>query len=107
MQLSEHEVLRRQALEELINLGINPYPADLVEVNDNSVRIKTEFEKDAAQYEGKTISLAGRIMSRRDMGKAAFVVIQDSVGKIQLYIKRDDICPGDDKQLYDVLFKNY
>ncbi len=105
MQLSEHEVLRRQALEELINLGINPYPADLVEVNDNSVRIKTEFEKNAAQYEGKTISLAGRIMSRRDMGKAAFVVIQDSVGKIQLYIKRDDICPGEDKQLYDVLFK--
>jgi len=105
MQLSEHEVLRRQALEELINLGINPYPADLFEVNDNSVRIKTDFEKDAAHYEGRTISLAGRIMSRRDMGKAAFVVIQDSVGKIQLYIKRDDICPGDDKQLYDVLFK--
>ncbi len=105
MQLSEHEVLRRQALEELINLGINPYPADLFEVNDNSVRIKTDFEKDAAHYEGRTISLAGRIMSRRDMGKAAFVVIQDSVGKIQLYIKRDDICPGEDKQLYDVLFK--
>lgn len=105
MHLSEHEVLRRQALDELIKLGVNPYPAELFEVNDNSVNIKTEFEKDALHFEGKTISIAGRIMSRRDMGKASFVVIQDAVGKIQLYVKRDDICPGEDKSLYDVICK--
>ncbi len=105
MELSEHEVLRREALDELIRHGVNPYPADLFEVNDNSIQIKTEFEKDATAYEGKTISIAGRIMSRRDMGKAAFVVLQDAVGKIQLYIKRDDVCAGEDKFLYDTLFK--
>ena len=108
-QLSEPEVQRRLKLEELNQLGINPYPAELFEVNFTSNQILEQFEalspeaglSDALQ----NISIAGRIMSMRDMGKAAFAVLQDSAGKIQIYIKRDDICPGEDKSLYDTLFK--
>lgn len=101
--LSEQELLRRQKLEELYKMGINPYPAELFEVTTNSVEIKEQFDNRPDDF--KSIGIAGRIMSVRDMGKAAFVVIQDSKGRIQLYIKRDEVCPGDDKTLYDDVFK--
>src|SRR6185295_18639555 len=104
-ELSEHEILRRQALQELIELGIDPYPAEGFEVNAYSSDIIEQFEKDPASFEGKTISIAGRIMSKRIMGGASFYSIQDSKGKIQLYLKKDDLCTGDDKSLYDIVFK--
>ncbi|MDY0053732.1 MAG: lysine--tRNA ligase, partial [Bacteroidales bacterium] len=91
LELSEQELFRRQSLEQMRELGINPYPANLFEVNVNSSEILENYPKDETLYQ--EISIAGRIMSRRIMGAAAFAVIQDSVGKIQLYIKRDDICP--------------
>ncbi len=100
---SEQELLRRQKMNELISMGINPYPAELFDVTTNSKEIKADF--DLRPDEFKNIGIAGRIMSLRDMGKAAFVVIQDAIGKIQLYIKRDEICPGEDKNLYDVVYK--
>ncbi len=101
--LSEQEILRRQKLEELYSLGVNPYPAELFEITTNSVEIKEQF--DVRPDDFKAVGIAGRIMSVRDMGKAAFAVIQDSKGKVQLYIKRDEICPGEDKSLYDVIYK--
>lgn len=104
-QLSEHEILRRQSLQELIELGIDPYPPDGFEVSGFSADIIEQFEKDPASFEGKTFSLAGRIMSKRVMGGASFCSIMDSKGKIQLYLKKDDLCPGEDKSLYDVVFK--
>jgi len=105
MQLSEQELLRRQSLEELIKLGINPYPAESFEVNVTASDIKENYERDKTNY--KNVSIAGRVMSIRDMGKACFVELQDSTGRIQLYVKRDDVCPGEDKQLYDVVFKKH
>ncbi|HEU4573959.1 MAG TPA: lysine--tRNA ligase [Chitinophagaceae bacterium] len=102
--LSEQELLRREKLAELIMLGIEPYPAALYPVNNYSERIKEQFSeenKDAFS----DVCVAGRIMSVRDMGKANFAVIQDAHGKIQLYIRRDDICPGEDKTLYDIVWK--
>jgi lysyl-tRNA synthetase class 2 len=101
MELSEQEIIRRRNLEELQNLGINPYPADEFEVNTTSIEIKNEFKDN----EAKTVSIAGRIMSRRIMGKAAFVELQDSFGRIQLYINRDDICYGENKEYYNTVFK--
>ena len=89
---------------ELLALGINPYPAPLYEITHTARQIKEEFSE-ATKEQFKTVSLAGRIMSVRDMGKANFAVIQDSTGRIQLYIKRDDICPGEDKTLYDTVWK--
>ncbi|MCU0442752.1 MAG: lysine--tRNA ligase [Bacteroidia bacterium] len=103
MELNDQELLRRQKLHEIEQLGINPYPAQLFEVNTSAMDILTHYH--AEKIEFKNISIAGRIMSVRDMGKAAFCVIQDSSGKIQLYIRRDDICKGEDKTLYDILFK--
>ncbi len=102
-ELSEQEVLRRKKLEEIVKLGINAYPADLFEVNVSAKDIHENYERDKTNY--KNVSIAGRIMSVRDMGKACFVVLQDSTGRIQLYVRRDDICPGDDKTVYDTLFK--
>lgn len=102
--LSEQEQLRREKLAELIMMGIEPYPAPLYPVNSNSVFIKENYnEQTKKQF--IDVCLAGRIMSVRDMGKANFAVIQDSHGRIQLYIKRDDICPGEDKTLYDIVWK--
>ncbi|MFI5148510.1 MAG: lysine--tRNA ligase [Bacteroidia bacterium] len=101
--LSEQEIIRRQKCEELRNLGIDPYPANLFEINVFARDIKENYERDKTSY--KNISIAGRIMSIRDMGKACFAVIQDSTGRIQLYIRRDDICPGEDKTMYDAVFK--
>jgi lysyl-tRNA synthetase, class II len=99
MQLSEQEIIRRDKLNALRNLGINPYPADLFPVNTTSKQVKEHFE------EGKKVILAGRIMSDRDMGKASFVELQDSEGRIQLYFNRDVLCPGDDKTLYNQVFR--
>jgi len=103
MELTEQEIIRRQKLEELQKHGINPYPADLYEITHTSKYILDNFDSNPDAL--KQISFAGRIISMRDMGKAAFVVIQDSVGKIQVYVKRDEICPGEDKSLYDFVFK--
>ncbi|MGK2861262.1 MAG: lysine--tRNA ligase [Chitinophagaceae bacterium] len=103
-QLSEQEQLRREKLAELIMMGIEPYPAPLFPVNSNSVYIKENYSEERKE-EFADVCLAGRIMSVRDMGKANFAVIQDAHGKIQLYIRRDDICPGEDKTLYDIVWK--
>lgn len=103
MQLSEQEVIRREKLNEIIKLGINPYPPELFEVNVSAGDIHENYERNKTDY--KNISIAGRIMSVRDMGKACFVSLQDTTGRIQLYVKRDDICPGEDKVIYDVLIK--
>ena len=102
-ELSEQEILRREKLTEIRSLGIDPYPAEEFSVNVNAADIKENYERDKLNY--KDISFAGRIMSVRDMGKAAFAVLQDSSGRMQIYIKRDEVCPGDDKTLYDSLWK--
>ncbi len=99
MQLSEQEIIRREKLKALRDLGINPYPANLYPVSHTSKQVKEQFE------EGKKVILAGRIMSDRDMGKASFVELQDSEGRIQLYFNRDHICPGEDKSLYTQVFR--
>jgi len=103
MELSEQEVIRRQSLDELQKLGIEPYPADLFEINVTSKAILENFPKDNNLYQD--ISIAGRIMTRRIMGNASFAEIQDSTGRVQLYFKRDDICTGEDKTLYNTVFK--
>jgi lysyl-tRNA synthetase class 2 len=104
LHLSEQEQLRREKLAELIMMGIEPYPAPLYPVNSFSTLIKEKYSEEKKE-EFRELCLAGRIMSIRDMGKANFCVIQDSHGKIQLYIRRDDICPGEDKSMYDIVWK--
>ncbi|MBN8566689.1 MAG: lysine--tRNA ligase [Flavobacteriales bacterium] len=99
MQLSEQEIIRREKLDLLRQMDINPYPADLFPVNHTSKDIKTKFE------EGKKVILAGRIMSSRIQGKASFASLQDSEGRIQLYVNRDELCPGENKDLYNEVFK--
>jgi lysyl-tRNA synthetase class 2 len=99
MQLSEQEIIRRQKLNALREIGINPYPANLFPVDHTSKQVKENFE------EGKKVILAGRMMSDRDMGKASFVELQDSEGRIQLYFNRDVLCPGEDKSLYNQVFR--
>ena len=102
--LSEQEQLRREKLAELIMMGIEPYPAASFPVSHYSTEIKDQFaEENKEQW--TNVCLAGRLMSIRDMGKANFAVIQDGQGKIQVYIRRDDICPGEDKSLYDIVWK--
>lgn len=103
MQLSEQEIIRRQAKEELEKLGIDPYPAELFEVNASASEILENYERHKSDY--RQISIAGRIMSRRIMGSASFAELQDETGRIQIYIRRDDICPGEDKALYNTVFK--
>ncbi len=103
MQLSEQEIIRRKSLEEFAKLGINPYPADLYEVNASAQEILTNYERQKSDY--RQISIAGRIMSRRIMGNASFAELQDETGRIQIYIRRDDICPEEDKTLYNTVFK--
>lgn len=102
--LSEQERLRREKLAELIIMGIEPYPAPLYPVSASSKQIKDNYTE-ATKEQYADVCVAGRIMSVRDMGKANFAVIQDAQGKIQLYIRRDDICPGEDKSLYDIVWK--
>ncbi len=101
--LSEQEKIRRDSLNELLRLGINPYPPDTFEVNAHATEIKKKFAEDQSLFQD--ISISGRLMSRRIMGAASFVEIQDSTGRIQLYVKRDDICSGEDKTLYNTVFK--
>ena len=99
MQLSEQELVRREKLEKLRALGINPYPADLFPVNHTSKQVKSDFE------EGKQVIIAGRLMAINIQGKASFAQLQDSEGRIQVYFNRDEICPGEDKSLYNDIFK--
>lgn len=103
--LSEPERLRRQKLQELTAMGINAYPPELFPVNAMSSEIRQGFPDDTENLRWKEVCVAGRIMSVRDMGKASFVVLQDDHGRIQTYVRRDDICPGEDKSLYDNVFK--
>jgi lysyl-tRNA synthetase, class II len=103
MQLSEQEIIRRQSKEELEKLGINPYPAELFDVNASAKEILENYERQKSDY--RQISIAGRIMSRRIMGNASFAELQDETGRIQIYIRRDDLCPGEDKTMYNTVFK--
>jgi lysyl-tRNA synthetase class 2 len=102
--LSEQEIVRRDKLAELKALGIDPYPAPLFEITHSAKQIKEAYNgENGDQF--KNVSFAGRIMGVRDMGKANFAVLQDSTGRIQVYIKRDDICPGEDKTMYNTVWK--
>ena len=98
-QLSEQEIVRREKLSKLRGLGINPYPADLYPVTHTSSEVKFDF------LEGKKVVMAGRLMRKKIQGKAAFAELQDSEGRIQIYINRDEICPGEDKSKYNDIFK--
>ena len=98
-ELSDQEIQRRETLNKLREMGIEPYPAALYPVTDYATGIKDKFE------EGKQVCLAGRLMSQRVMGKASFAEILDSTGRIQVYFNRDEICPGEDKTLYNEVFK--
>ncbi|MCH5325625.1 MAG: lysine--tRNA ligase [Duncaniella sp.] len=100
--LSEQEVIRRQSLEEMRRMGIDPYPAAEYPVDGYAVEIKETFADDAPQ---RDVCVAGRVMGRRIMGKASFMELQDSTGRIQVYVNRDEICPGEDKDLYNAVFK--
>lgn len=99
MQLSKPEIIRREKLDQLRALGINPYPAERYDVSHTTKTIKDNFK------EGTKVTVAGRLMSRRIQGKASFADIQDSEGKIQVYFNRDEICPGEDKTLYNQVYK--
>lgn len=103
ISLSEQELQRRQNLQGIIDLGINPFPADEYKVNVTAADILENYERDKINY--KNIRIAGRIMSRRIMGNASFIEIQDSTGRIQAYVKRDDLCPTEDKTFYNTVFK--
>jgi lysyl-tRNA synthetase class 2 len=103
MALSEQEIIRRQSLQELQKMGINPYPAESYEVNTTANEILDEFPEKEEKF--RDVTIAGRIMGRRIMGAAAFVELQDHTAKIQLYFKRDDICPDEDKSMYNIVFK--
>ncbi|TVR78995.1 MAG: lysine--tRNA ligase [Chitinophagaceae bacterium] len=103
MALSEQEIIRRKALKEIEELGIKPYPSESFEVTHLSTEIKENFKENPENF--KEVSLAGRLMMIRIMGKASFAELQDSAGKIQIYVNRDEICPGEDKTLYNTVFK--
>jgi lysyl-tRNA synthetase, class II len=102
-ELSEQEQFRRNALEEIKKMGINPYPAEAYTVNVTTSEIREKFDASIPNYQ--EVSIAGRLMSKRIMGKASFAELQDEKGRIQLYITRDDLCPGEDKEVYNTLFK--
>ena len=99
IELSEQEIQRRESLQKLRDLGIDPYPAALFPVNSSAKEIKSDFE------DGKQVCIAGRMMSQRVMGKASFAELQDASGRIQIYINRDEICPDEDKTFYNEIFK--
>lgn len=103
LELSEQEIIRRNSLNEMRAMGIDPYPAAEYVTNAFSTDIKAEFKED--ETEPRKVSVAGRMMSRRVMGKASFIELQDSKGRIQIYITRDDICPDENKDLYNIVFK--
>ena len=102
LELSEQEIVRRQCLQELREMGIDPYPAAEFPTNAFSTEIRDNFKDDEPQ---RDVCIAGRLMSRRVMGKASFAEIQDSKGRIQVYVSRDDLCPDENKDLYNVVFK--
>ena len=101
LELSEQEIGRRESLQELRNMGIDPYPAAEYPTNAFSTDIRDNFNEN----EQREVCIAGRLMGRRVMGKASFAELQDSKGRIQVYITRDDICPSEDKDLYNKVFK--
>ncbi len=103
MQLSEQELIRRKARTDLINMNIDPYPPEFFEITTTSREIKEKYKDELASF--NNISIAGRIMSRRIMGSASFAEIQDDEGRIQIYLRRDDLCTGEDKSLYNDVFK--
>ncbi len=105
MALGEQEIIRRQSKEELEKLGIDPYPADLYDINATADEIQRNFDEEKKNYQ--QVSIAGRVMSRRIMGSAAFAELQDESGRIQIYLRRDDLCPGEDKTLYNIVFKKH
>jgi lysyl-tRNA synthetase, class II len=102
-ELSEQEIFRRNSLDEMRTLGIEPYPAEAYQVNVSTLEILNNYKPELNNYQ--EVSVAGRVMNRRIMGSASFGEIQDQTGRIQIYIKRDDICPGEDKTLYNTVFK--
>jgi len=102
-KLSEQQIVRRENLQKIIKLGIDPYPAAACPVTTSAQEIKEKFPEDEAAFQD--VSIAGRLMTKRVMGKASFAVLQDSTGRIQLYVARDEICPGENKTLYNELFK--
>jgi len=99
MQLSEQEIVRREKLVKLREMGIDPYPAALYPVDATSESVKQNYE------EGKKVVVSGRLMSRRIQGKASFAELQDSAGRVQVYFNRDEICTGEDKSLYNDVYK--
>jgi lysyl-tRNA synthetase class 2 len=103
--LSEQEIIRREKKEELEKMGIDPYPAAIYPVNTTAAEIKSNYKGEENKDQFTDVCLAGRIMSVRDMGKANFAVIQDETGKIQCYVKQDDLCPGEDKTLFQQVWK--
>ena len=103
MLLNEQEIRRREIRQELMSQGINPYPPEKFEITTTSDKIKQDFESKPEQF--KAISIAGRLMSRRIQGKASFAEIQDGKGRIQIYVNRDEICPEEDKALYNDIWK--
>lgn len=103
LSLNEQQILRRQSVDQLRAMGIDPYPAELYPVNTTADEIKEEFNSNPDKF--KQVIVAGRMMARRIMGKAAFAVLQDSTSKIQIYVNRDEICPGEDKEYYNTVFK--
>src|SRR5690242_13801231 len=103
--LSEQQLIRREKLKELSKLGIDPFPAELYPVNTTAVFIKNNYKEEENKEEFSQVCLAGRILSVRDMGKASFAVLQDSTGKIQLYVRRDDVATGEDKTMYNTVWK--
>ncbi|MDD6103991.1 MAG: OB-fold nucleic acid binding domain-containing protein, partial [Bacteroidales bacterium] len=102
-EFNEQEQNRREAVEKMREMGIEPYPAQLYDVNVTSSQIKENYDPEKQNF--SDISIAGRIMGRRIMGAASFIELQDSEGRIQVYIKRDEICPGEDKSMYNTIFK--
>src|SRR5688572_14341409 len=103
MQLSEQELRRRHEREALLEMGINPYPSELFDVTASAKEIKDFYKPELNNYQ--EVTLAGRLMSRRIMGKASFAELMDSSGRIQIYVSRDDIAPGENKELYNTVFK--
>ena len=103
LELSEQELIRRQSLDKLRELGIEPYPAPLYPVNATAAQIESEYSAEKGNFQD--VCIAGRIMSRRIMGAASFMELQDASGRIQVYVKRDEICPGEDKTMYNTVFK--
>ena len=102
MPLSEQEIIRRQERQQLLDLGIDPYPAEIFKVDVSAAEIVERYHKGNGL---EKVAIAGRLMSKRIMGSASFAELQDASGRIQLYLKRDDLCPDEDKTLYNTVFK--